>query len=509
MPPASARPVCLVLTRTRLDRSRADRVARALLCIAERRQRTRRTRRRLSDGRRPATRRSNVTARANRRSANMPFVAGDRLRTGARPRRDRVPGRHRDRGRRGLGSRSDLADARAPDCGHDGSRAARGGSRRSRPRYLPQDLQTYGSTFDRYGSWQYDQPYGYVWYPHGRGRLAAVLRTAPGRRSVRTAGRGSAPTRGRGRRITTAAGATRATRGSGFPGRTWGAAWVSWAFARRLRELVPARLRQPSGVRAVDRMRARGVGRLDGDAARASFGARGVLREPLRRRRRDSCRRTRSFDRASRRRPSADIIDAPTPASQVPSRRRRRRQTSAASRPSPPSGRRTGEHRSATSRSGSRRDVAATATIRRSAADSRDRSRIRRTRRRLGDRRPMRRGVAPRPTLAPTTRRPTRLPATGVRLPTSRRPAPRLRARRRTAPSTSRADGAAASATDGRRPRRRRAHRAQRAGAGTAPPAHDARRASAAARRSRAGEARPARRPAAAAVERLQGRSYG
>ena len=31
--------------------------------------------------------------------------------------------------------------------------------------YLPSDLQAYGSTFDRYGSWQYAAPYGYVWYP--------------------------------------------------------------------------------------------------------------------------------------------------------------------------------------------------------------------------------------------------------------------------------------------------------------------------------------------------------
>lgn len=31
--------------------------------------------------------------------------------------------------------------------------------------YLPPDLRTYGGTFDRYGAWQYEQPYGYVWYP--------------------------------------------------------------------------------------------------------------------------------------------------------------------------------------------------------------------------------------------------------------------------------------------------------------------------------------------------------
>jgi hypothetical protein len=31
--------------------------------------------------------------------------------------------------------------------------------------YLPSDLRVYGSTFDRYGQWQYDTSSGYVWYP--------------------------------------------------------------------------------------------------------------------------------------------------------------------------------------------------------------------------------------------------------------------------------------------------------------------------------------------------------
>jgi hypothetical protein len=31
--------------------------------------------------------------------------------------------------------------------------------------YLPGDLVTYASTFDQYGSWTYQAPYGYVWYP--------------------------------------------------------------------------------------------------------------------------------------------------------------------------------------------------------------------------------------------------------------------------------------------------------------------------------------------------------
>lgn len=31
--------------------------------------------------------------------------------------------------------------------------------------YLPSELRTYGQQFDQYGAWQYEAPYGYVWYP--------------------------------------------------------------------------------------------------------------------------------------------------------------------------------------------------------------------------------------------------------------------------------------------------------------------------------------------------------
>jgi hypothetical protein len=31
--------------------------------------------------------------------------------------------------------------------------------------YLPRELQMYGGTFDRYGAWQHEPQYGYVWYP--------------------------------------------------------------------------------------------------------------------------------------------------------------------------------------------------------------------------------------------------------------------------------------------------------------------------------------------------------
>ena len=82
--------------------------------------------------------------------------------------------------------------------------------------YLPRELQTYGGTLDRYGSWQYTAPYGYVWYP----TVAADWRPYYyGNWSPihRTAGRGSASTSGHGRRITTAAGVMPAPAGSGFP----------------------------------------------------------------------------------------------------------------------------------------------------------------------------------------------------------------------------------------------------------------------------------------------------
>lgn len=52
-------------------------------------------------------------------------------------------------------------------------------------RYLPADLRYYGGAFDRYGSWDYAAPYGYVWYPrvsvgwrpyhHGRWSFSAFF----------------------------------------------------------------------------------------------------------------------------------------------------------------------------------------------------------------------------------------------------------------------------------------------------------------------------------------------
>ena len=39
------------------------------------------------------------------------------------------------------------------------------GSRAQSAQYLPADLRMYGGALDRYGAWNYEAPYGYVWYP--------------------------------------------------------------------------------------------------------------------------------------------------------------------------------------------------------------------------------------------------------------------------------------------------------------------------------------------------------
>jgi hypothetical protein len=96
--------------------------------------------------------------------------------------------------------------------------------------YLPPDLQTYGGTFDQYGSWQYDSPYGYVWYPtvapdwrpYFYGAWSPIHSygwTWIGRDAW------AWPTHHYGR--------WGYERNTWFwiPGRTWGAAWVSWSFA--------------------------------------------------------------------------------------------------------------------------------------------------------------------------------------------------------------------------------------------------------------------------------------
>jgi FecR protein len=97
--------------------------------------------------------------------------------------------------------------------------------------YLPADVRVYGSTFDQYGSWSYNAPYGYVWYP----RVAASWRPYYHGR-WRHAGRygwnfvGYDPwgwaTHHYGRWGLSTAGAW-----YWIPSAGWGAAWVNWAVA--------------------------------------------------------------------------------------------------------------------------------------------------------------------------------------------------------------------------------------------------------------------------------------
>jgi uncharacterized protein DUF6600/FecR-like protein len=96
--------------------------------------------------------------------------------------------------------------------------------------YLPSEVQPYAPAFDQYGSWQYNTSYGYVWYPSVAvgWRPYYYGRWVPYRPYGWTwvgAGPWAWPTHHYGRWGFSA--------GSWFwiPGRTWGPAWVSWAYA--------------------------------------------------------------------------------------------------------------------------------------------------------------------------------------------------------------------------------------------------------------------------------------
>jgi hypothetical protein len=96
--------------------------------------------------------------------------------------------------------------------------------------YLPDTVRPYGPVFDRYGSWQYDVSYGYVWYPtvHVGWRPYYYGRWATLRPFGWTwigADPWAWPTHHFGRWGVSA--------GVWFwiPGRIWGPAWVSWAYA--------------------------------------------------------------------------------------------------------------------------------------------------------------------------------------------------------------------------------------------------------------------------------------
>jgi Family of unknown function (DUF6600)/FecR protein len=96
--------------------------------------------------------------------------------------------------------------------------------------YLPNDVRPYSAAFDSYGDWRYQQQYGYVWYPrvsvgwrpYHYGRWASLR---PYGWTWIAGDPWGWPTHHYGRWGISA--------GSWFwiPGRVWGPAWVSWAYA--------------------------------------------------------------------------------------------------------------------------------------------------------------------------------------------------------------------------------------------------------------------------------------
>jgi hypothetical protein len=160
---------------------------------------------------------------------NMPFVPGDRVRTAA----GRVEIAFPDGSGVEVGEDSEVEAVSATrvrllagtmDHIQRPAAASRSAS------YLPTDLRPYGNTFDQYGSWQYDAAYGYVWYPSVGPEWRPYFHGSWS--PIRSYGwtwigldAWAWPTHHYGR--------WGYARNSWFwiPGRTWGAAWVSWSFA--------------------------------------------------------------------------------------------------------------------------------------------------------------------------------------------------------------------------------------------------------------------------------------
>ena len=96
--------------------------------------------------------------------------------------------------------------------------------------YLPAELRYESGTFDRYGSWEYQQPYGYVWYPVVSSTWYPYY---DGRWSYSAnygwfwigGGRWAWPTHHYGRW------GYASSRWYWIPERHWAPAWVSWAYA--------------------------------------------------------------------------------------------------------------------------------------------------------------------------------------------------------------------------------------------------------------------------------------
>ena len=96
--------------------------------------------------------------------------------------------------------------------------------------YLPSDLRMYSGTFDRYGDWQYEPSYGYVWYPtvatSWRPYYNGYWRSYP-RYGWTWVGHDvwGWPTHHYGRW------GYAGSRWFWVPGRQWGPSWVAWASA--------------------------------------------------------------------------------------------------------------------------------------------------------------------------------------------------------------------------------------------------------------------------------------
>lgn len=103
-------------------------------------------------------------------------------------------------------------------------------TRAASSQYLPTDLRVYGGTFDRHGSWEYEAPYGYVWYPSvhvdWRPYHHGYWRSYP-RYGWTWVGLDpwGWPTHHYGRW------GHRSNRWYWIPGRVWGPAWVHWVAA--------------------------------------------------------------------------------------------------------------------------------------------------------------------------------------------------------------------------------------------------------------------------------------
>ena len=96
--------------------------------------------------------------------------------------------------------------------------------------YLPDEVQAYATTFNQYGSWQNEPTYGYVWYPRARAGwrpyyYGSWTTLRPWGWTWIGSDPWAWPTHHYGRWGFSAGG------WFWIPGRTWGPAWVSWAYA--------------------------------------------------------------------------------------------------------------------------------------------------------------------------------------------------------------------------------------------------------------------------------------